>query len=338
MRKTEMVVMIGIPGCGKSTFQKNFLPYHERINLDSIHGFLAPSTGFNKKNINLARKIEEIIIKDRLSQGISVVVDNTNISRKVREKYFAFAQNYDVKMIAVAFTPDIGIAKKQNKQRERFVPEVVISKMAKDFEAPSHDEGFEQLVDAGKPIGLVGNSPAVFLDRDGVITANKINGKDHFINKPEDIFFLDGVIDGLKRIAEKGYDLYIVSNQGGVGMGIMSNDQLNLINQKIKNDLLAEGVEIKDTFCCTHNPKSNCGCRKPDTGMIIRASRQYGLDPTLSYVIGDMTSDIELGRRIGAETILVETGMSGKDKKFEASPDYVAKNLLAASEIIRSLK
>jgi len=109
----ELILMIGIPGCGKSTFRERFLPYHQWVNLDSIHQLLSPDTGYNPKNRGLARTIEETIISDRLKKNLPVVIDNTNVTEKVRSKYFTLAEQYETEVKAVYFTPDLKRALRQ---------------------------------------------------------------------------------------------------------------------------------------------------------------------------------------------------------------------------------
>ncbi len=333
MTDPEITLMVGIAGAGKSTFQARFLPYHQRVNLDSIHAMLSPD-GFEKRNIAVARNIEDIIIEDSLNRRISVVIDNTNVTRKVRQKYFDFADKHGAPMTAVYFKPDLKTALKQNKTRERKVPDVAIASMCKNFEMPTEEEGFDSIIDARNPLGLVGSRPGIYLDRDGVIIANEKDGKDHFVNDVSDIVYLDNAVLGLLELTRKGYDLFVVSNQGGVALRYMKKETLDEINAKILCDLQQQGVNLKAIYCCTDSPNSACRCRKPNTGLVIKAAQEYDIDPVLSYVVGDMTSDIELGRRIYAKTILVQTGFGGRDGKYDARPTYVAKDLLDAARII----
>ncbi|MEI7718362.1 MAG: HAD-IIIA family hydrolase [archaeon] len=333
-KQSELVLMVGIPGCGKSTFRERFLPYHYPINLDSIHNFLAQGKGFDRKNLTLGRDLERIMIEDRLSQNIPTVVDNTNINVEKRQKYFEWAKEYGAQVIAVNFTPNAKTAIAQNNQRERRVPEVAIRKMLKDYQAPTASEGFEKIIDAANPIGLTGTKPAIFLDRDGVIFVTHIDGKSYFVNKPEEIRYLPKVFDGLRALSAKGYGMYLVSNQGPVGLGKLSEEELGRIHAKMLDDFKAEGVSLSGIYCCIHAPKDGCVCRKPSTGLIILAAREHNLDVAKSFMIGDMTSDIALGRRLKMSTILLETGYGGKDGKFDVNSTYLAKDLLVASSFI----
>lgn len=150
----ELALMVGLPGCGKSTFIEKYMPDFYRVNLDSIHQWLAHGTVFDRKNIQLARQIEDLIIEDRLRQGTSVVIDNTNISSKVRSKYFQFAEKYNADVMAVYFVPDLERAISQNQQGERKVPEVAIRGMLKNYEMPTYEEGFSLIVNAYNPEAL----------------------------------------------------------------------------------------------------------------------------------------------------------------------------------------
>ena len=335
MTNNEFVMMIGIPGCGKSTFIERFLPYHFYVNLDSTHKFLAPETGFDKKNLILARNIEKITIDDRLKNGIPFVLDNTNITTKIRSGFIEMAKSYNTNITAVYFKPDLERALLQNKQRERKVPEEKIKEMCDKFEIPSYDEGFSKIIDASNPTGLIGNKKAVFLDRDGVILVDRLNGKDHFVNHIEDIIYLDNAISGLKKMSDKGYDLFVVSNQSGIASGRMTRDELDVINQNIMSELTRNDINIKGIYICPHAVWGGCRCRKPSTGLLIQASREHDIDPTQSYMIGDMTTDVEVGSRVMSKTILVKTGFAGSDKKYMTKPTYYAKDLLQASEYIQ---
>jgi D-glycero-D-manno-heptose 1,7-bisphosphate phosphatase len=329
--KKEIVVLVGIPGCGKSTFVERFLPYHRRVNLDSIHALLDPVNGFDKKNLGLARNIESLMIEESMLKGVPVVIDNTNISEEKRSKYIEYARKHDADMVAVYFEPDLKKALKQNSERERKVPKMAIIGMLKKYEPPRKEEGFLRVVDANNPVGLLGERPAVFLDRDGVILNPKDEKESKFIRTPADIAYIRNALPGLRKMSEQGFDIVIVSNQAGVGLGYLTLEKLAEIDDKIKADLEKGGVNLKGIYNCVDRTDAGCLCRKPATGLIIKASQEHNLDPAKSYMIGDMTSDIELGKRVHANTILVETGFGGSDKKYDAVPDFKAKDLVDAA-------
>jgi D-glycero-D-manno-heptose 1,7-bisphosphate phosphatase len=272
---------------------------------------------------------------DRLSQGISVVIDNTNITSKKRRKYFEMAEKAGAQVKAVVFEPDVKRAIKQNNMRERKVPVPAILKMAADYQKPDLKEGFVRIIDANSPKGLYGDQAAVFLDRDGVIFPTHVNGKAHFVNSVKDIIYLKNSFSGLKKIQEKGYDLFLASNQGGVGLGKMTMEALNKITDKIKEDVGREGICFKGIYYCIHRPFDDCRCRKPKTGLLVQAAIEHGIDLAASYMVGDMTSDIEMGNRVHTTTILLKTGFGGGDAKYDAKPDVLARDILDAAEKIK---
>ena len=100
--------------------------------------------------------------------------------------------------------------------------------------------------------------------------------------------------------------------------------------------LEAEGVQLDGIYFCPHTPEDRCACRKPAPGLIELASKELRFDLRSSIVIGDKACDIELGRRVGARTILVRTGYGAQSEQSVAA-DYVVDNLSAAVEIIRKL-
>jgi D-glycero-D-manno-heptose 1,7-bisphosphate phosphatase len=332
--KLELVLMSGIPGCGKSTFSERLLPYHYPVNLDSIHEFINPQAAFSFSNVRLSREIEDSMIADRLRQKTSVVVDNTNITREKRRKYLEFARDYHAEFISVYFKPNLEQALLQNSQRERKVPNSTIRYMEKHYQMPEFSEGFTKIIEASNPIGLTGTKTAIFLDRDGVIFEGMRDGKSNFVNNPSDISYVPNAIGGLREMQSKGYKLFIVSNQSGVALNIMKEETLDAINNKMSDDLKKEGVKLSGIYCCTHSSRGNCKCRKPATGLLIGAAREHDIDITRAYMIGDMTSDIEVGSRVLATTILVKTGFGGSDNKYKVTPDYIANNLLDASRFI----
>jgi len=332
--KSEIILMCGIPGIGKSCVVENFSPYHHRVNLDSIHEMLAPGIGFDKRNLGLGRNIEDLIIKGRLKKRIPIVIDNTNITKEKREKYIKFAEENKVDISAVYFEPDAKLAISQNSKRLKKVPKIAIYKMAKDFQTPLIEEGFKGIYSVENIGKIFGDKKAVFLDRDGVITKTKINGKDHFVNKVSDILLYDKAVESVKKFSEKGYKVFIISNQAGVAYGKMSETDLEDINSHLLDLFSKKKVNISDIYCCIHSKTSNCRCRKPKTGMIIQAAYEYAVDLKSSYIVGDMTTDIEVGKRIGLNTILVETGFAGSDGRHDSVPDNIVKDIYSASEIV----
>lgn len=170
---------------------------------------------------------------------------------------------------------------------------------------------------------------AVFLDRDGVI--NKEVG---YLDNPGKFEFLPRAIQALKKLSDSEYKIVVVTNQSGVARGYFTKEILGRIHDKMRDLLKVEGVSIDGIYYCPHHLDEGCSCRKPETGLIIKASKELDIELNGSFFIGDTTVDILTGKNAGLKTILVETGYGGKDGRVNIKPDYTASDLLAAAEII----
>jgi len=167
--------------------------------------------------------------------------------------------------------------------------------------------------------------PVVFLDRDGTIIVDKI-----FLNNPDEIEFLDGVIDGLKKLYDAGFKLVVVTNQSGIARGLVQLENLYAIHKKISEVLTQHGVEIYRYYFCPHMPDSGCECRKPNTGA-VKEIINY-VDKENSFMIGDKDTDVGFGKNLGVKTILLTTTDNIQGLKWE--PDFIAKNFKEAVDIV----
>jgi len=145
---------------------------------------------------------------------------------------------------------------------------------------------------------------AVFLDRDGVI--NRERG-DHTW-RVEDFELLPDVPATLKRLAEAGLLLVVVSNQSGIGLGKYSVADVERLHGYLHDRLAQEGVRLTDVYYCPHHPtKGRCLCRKPGSLMLERAIARHGIDPGRSVLIGDRERDIDAAHAAGVQGILVSS-------------------------------
>ena len=167
---------------------------------------------------------------------------------------------------------------------------------------------------------------AVFIDRDGVI--NQDLGR--YVTKPEDFFFIDGVVEALKKLHKSEYKVIVITNQGGIGKGIYSENDVIEIHKKMHELLGKEGVKIDGVYYCPHHPDLVCDCRKPRIGMVKQAIEDFKINPKKSFFIGDKTSDVKAGKDAGCRTFLVKTGYAGHDRLCDVSPDFVVSDLLEA--------
>lgn len=181
-------------------------------------------------------------------------------------------------------------------------------------------------------------SKAVFLDRDGTVIEEK-----DFIRTPEEIEFVPGSIEAIKLLRNLGYKIVVVSNQSGIGRGILTEKIVTDVNASFLRRLEDEDAAADALYFCPHHPDDNCDCRKPKTGMIERAVGELGLDLENAVVIGDKLADVKLGKNIGATTVLVLTGHGRKvldeltDSNPDEKPDFVAENLLGAASWLKDL-
>jgi len=179
---------------------------------------------------------------------------------------------------------------------------------------------------------------AVFLDRDGVI--NEFPGNGLYVTKVKDFHFLPGALEALRRLTEAGYEIFIVSNQAGVGKGIYSQHKLDLITKNMMAGIKKAGGKIRKAYLCTHHPQDGCDCRKPGIGSIERGLKLIGKSlksARHTYFIGDTKSDIEAGKAAGCKTIFVLSGREDRwyaARKWCVKPDYVADDLLDALRIV----
>ena len=168
---------------------------------------------------------------------------------------------------------------------------------------------------------------AVMLDRDGTIVVDR-----DYLDDPEQLQFLPGAAEALRLMHERGLRLVILTNQSGVGRGRFSLERLQEIHERLRRMVQQAGAQIDGLYFCPHRPEEGCACRKPNTLMVTQAASALGFDPAHSIVIGDKASDIELGRRVGALTILIAA--DGRARGNGLQPDYIVRDLLEAAQLI----
>jgi D-glycero-D-manno-heptose 1,7-bisphosphate phosphatase len=187
---------------------------------------------------------------------------------------------------------------------------------------------------------------AVFLDRDGTI-----NEEVGYLRDLENLRLISGAGAAIKRFNEAGLKVVLVTNQSGVARGYFPESLVHDAHERLDQMLRKEGARIDAVYYCPHHPtegKSHytmmCDCRKPGTGLIDQAARDLDIDVKRSYVVGDKWSDVELGQRAGAHSILVQSGFAPDDpgnvKNSQMNePDFIANTILEAADwIISQLK
>jgi heptosyltransferase-2 len=179
----------------------------------------------------------------------------------------------------------------------------------------------------------------VFLDRDGTL-----NYDPGYLKVAAELKLLAGVGPALARLKVAGAKLVVVTNQSGVGRGIITLKDLEAIHARLEGLLEQEGAALDAIYFCPHHPDDGCHCRKPNVGMVERAVSELQLDLRRSYLIGDHARDIQLAHRVGAKAILltpalVDTQALDMLKAEQAMPDAVAKSMAeAVSWILEDVK
>ncbi len=158
---------------------------------------------------------------------------------------------------------------------------------------------------------LQNQQKAIFLDRDGTI--NKYVG---FLRNIDDFELIKGVSEAIKLINQSGYLAIVITNQPVIARGEVSWDELHEIHKKMETLLGKNGAYIDGLYICPHHPdkgfegerpeyKINCDCRKPKPGLLLQAAKDFNIDLSKSYMIGDSDRDIEAGEKAGCYTIKV---------------------------------
>ncbi len=174
----------------------------------------------------------------------------------------------------------------------------------------------------------------VFLDRDGVI--NKYPGDRLYVTSLRRFKFLPNARKAVALLTKKGFRIFVASNQAGVGKGAYSRKTLDRITAKMLVDIEQAGGRIDKVYYCTHRKEARCACRKPKPGLLKQAAREFKLNLKNVYFIGDTMRDIFTAYSAGCKSILVLTGKEKRKnrKNWEAKPEFVFKDLLAAAKFL----
>jgi D-glycero-D-manno-heptose 1,7-bisphosphate phosphatase len=184
------------------------------------------------------------------------------------------------------------------------------------------------------------SNKAIFLDRDDTLIEDP-----GFINHPDQVKLLDGVDKSLIELRAMGYKLIVVSNQSGVARGVISEESLDEIHNRLKQLLAEKGAPLDRIYYCPYHPdgviekyRKESDRRKPNPGMLLAAADEMDIDLTQSWMIGNSSRDVEAGLRAGCKTILINHPSHYKEHKLsEPNPDYRAVNLKEAVNIIKKL-
>jgi D-glycero-D-manno-heptose 1,7-bisphosphate phosphatase len=167
---------------------------------------------------------------------------------------------------------------------------------------------------------------AVFLDRDGVINRKPPEGE--YVTRWEEMQFLPGVEEAIALLTKAGYFVFVASNQRCVAKGLLSQNDLDLMHQRMCQELAAKGATITKVYYCPHEKHSACECRKPAPGMLVAAASRYKLDLAASWMIGDSEADVKAGKNAGCRTIRI----AGERTSENERADVLAGSLYDAVE------
>lgn len=183
--------------------------------------------------------------------------------------------------------------------------------------------------------------PAVFLDRDGTI-----NEQMGYINHISRFQLLPGVAAAIRKLNENNIPVVVVTNQSGLARGYFPEELLVAVHEKMTALLAGQGAHVDGIYVCPHHPEAKrdeyrvaCDCRKPQTGLLLRAAREMGLDLAASFVVGDRWSDLKTAAACGAVPVLVLTGYGRGDAQYigptqKVQPAFVGEDLAAVVQWI----
>ncbi len=152
---------------------------------------------------------------------------------------------------------------------------------------------------------MPGPHPALFLDRDGVIIENRAD----YVKSIAEVEFIPGALETLARFAALGHHTVIITNQSAIGRGLLTQATLDSIHAYLLKHITAAGGRMDGIYICPHHPNDNCDCRKPAPGLLLQAARELDIDLSASALIGDNVTDVLAARAVGAQPLLVNTGL-----------------------------
>ncbi len=148
---------------------------------------------------------------------------------------------------------------------------------------------------------------AVFLDRDGVINEERSD----YVKNWGEFRFLPGALQAIASLTKAGLRIFVISNQSMINRGRASLEDVEEIHRRMKSEIEQAGGVVEGILYCPHTPEENCECRKPRSGLLEKAAKDYGVELERSYLIGDKLSDISAGQAVGCHCVLIQTGEDG---------------------------
>ena len=171
----------------------------------------------------------------------------------------------------------------------------------------------------------------VLLDRDGVINRRIMSG---YVTCWEEFVFLPGALEALRLLNEKNCRVIVVSNQAGVGKGLMTASDLDEITRRFRAAVETHGGRIQSVYYCTHLAGDDCECRKPKPGLLRRAQAEHHFDLGRTFLVGDSESDLLAAQAAGCPAILISGTPISAWEKPPYAPRLTVPTLWAAAEFL----
>jgi len=171
----------------------------------------------------------------------------------------------------------------------------------------------------------------VLLDRDGVINRRIMSG---YVTRWADFVFLPGALEALRLLKEKNHQVIVVSNQAGVGKGLMTPSDLEEITRRFVAEVEGQGGRILAVYYCTHRAEDGCECRKPKPGLLRRAQAEHRFNLERTFLIGDTESDLLTAHAAGCPAIMVSNRPAPELENLPHAPRLTVPTLLAAAEFL----
>jgi D-glycero-D-manno-heptose 1,7-bisphosphate phosphatase len=168
----------------------------------------------------------------------------------------------------------------------------------------------------------------VLLDLGGVIVKEPA---DERLVSENQVELFDDTVSALKKLADAGFQAIIITNQAGIGEGLITVDDFERIHAEVLQQIALSSLNILKTYMCPHATDDNCVCRKPKPDMILKAAKELSIDLSNTFMIGDHETDIQAAKSAGAKGILVKTTVNHQD---ESEADFIAENLTEAVDYI----
>jgi D-sedoheptulose 7-phosphate isomerase len=231
------------------------------------------------------RQIEAFCRKGDIVVGFSTSGNSKNV-------VLALQAAKSIGAYTISFTGDCGVLREQTD-----LPVIIPT-----TETPRVQEGY--LVACHTICGIVEREifgkKAVLVDRDDTLAIDA-----PYCGDPDKVVLFPGVPEAISKLNKAGYLVIVVTNQSGIGRGLIDEAALAKVHERLVKEVEAGGGKIDDIYYCPHHPDVKCGCRKPEIGMGVAAIVKHNINPSKSFMIGDMDRDIEFGKKLGLESFKV---------------------------------